>query len=262
VSERTILIVALCTGVVLACALSGIVGYQIHPDVQEAVQAAPGRTISVPVDGKMVEFPAGSEVVIETDTLEEAYELARSVTEAAASKGSGVEETGSAIKGTWRQEAPTASTSSSGGTGGALKASWSALSEISVTSILAVIGGLAMIAGAVLFVKVGKGLGLAVFTGGLIVAASAFLWQQYPLAVGVCGLLALVALGYLLYKAVKGKSIAESLADGQAALKAIVAGVDNAPAEAKVAVTDEVKKAAVATGKLATVKAVVAKVKK
>ena len=257
-SERTILIVALCTGVVLACALSGIVGYQIAPKAKEAVQA-PGRTISIPIDGKMVDLPSDQEVIIETDSLEEAFNIARSVTEAAASKGAGVEETGSALKATWDQRAAEASTSTARGSGGGLKATWEAMSRISVTSILAAIGALAIIGGIALCFTGNLWLGVGVAVGGLACAFSAFLWEEHPWVVAVLVILAIAAVIYMVVRAKQGKTIKQALADDAAALKAIVAGVDNAPPEAKEPVLAEIKKAGTATGKLATVKAVVAK---
>ena len=245
-------IIVLSLGILMACGLSFVAGRASVP-VAAPVAVAPAGTMQIMVDGKPVDIPNNREIAIETETLEEVYAIVRQIEESAASRGSGATESGSDIKGKWKQMPADASTSLTSGTSGGLAYTFSALTEISVTSILAAIGALAIIGGVALMFTGNKLLGFGVAVGGGVTVTAAFLFQTYPWLVAILAVLAVGGVGLMVYRSWKGKRLA-------AAMRAIVAGVDNAGSDAA-PVKAEIAKVASATGTTATVKAVVNKTK-
>ena len=246
-------------GILIICGTSFLAGWELAPKTVEnivehvQVAAAGPRVIRIPIDGKIIEVPPDSEIVLEIEDLDEANTVIRQITESSESRGSSVYEAGTEIKGQWKQDSPTASTSTASAYGGKTAFSFSAPSEVSVTSILAVLGALAIIGGIGLFFTGNKLLGLGVAIGGGVCVTAAFLFQKYPMIVLGLAVLAVIGVGYMIWRSYQGKKLKKDNAETTIALQAVVQGVKNVNgggAEVKA----EIKKAAAAMGQTTTVK--------
>ena len=123
------------------------------------------------------------------------------------------------------------------------------------TVILYVLGGLCIVAGIVCAVWLKRVvLGLAVAGGGIGLMAVAVLFETYPWIVLVGAVVLLGGLVWFLYDSWKGGRLS-------AALKAVVTGVEAAPAEAQAPVKASIGQVATSTGVASVVKAEVSKLK-
>jgi len=249
-----VLIVLASIGVILAPVLAFQEGYRrASAQVVYRDGAAP---IRVPVDGKMIEVPADSEVVIEYEDADDAYAMAEKLRATGSGQGAAVYESGSNIKGDFQAAPMSVELNGAASTGGGWKGKISALGGANAVTILAVLGGLAILGGAVLIAKGFTGIGIGLIVGGGLCLVAVF----YPWVLLVLAALALSGLGYIIYRAyaaAKAKADAENKA---VTLKAVVRGVSNTSAEVYEAVKAEVKKAAVSLEAKDTVKAEVATV--
>ena len=246
-------VVALSVGVVLACAVCFWAG---RASVGENIVYRDGSApIRVPVDGKMIEVPADSEVIIEYEDADDAYAMAEKLRASGSGIGPSAYESGSDIKGTFKANPLEVAINGSSSSGGGFAAKYEALGGANGVTILAVLGGLAILAGAILIFKGFAGVGVGLVVGGGLCLVAVF----YPWVLLVLAALALAGLGYIVYRAYKAAKAKADAENKAVTLKAVVQGVANTSTDVYEAVKVEVKKAAATLEAKEIVKAEVAK---